>query len=94
MVNFSNQYYIRKVHWPICVRNSGIVWCFSLFKQATKSFTDVDLKDIFHIWPSSWLGGQTFWLLTMRFRVRFPFLPWEFSLAGEDPYSEHGLGSM
>jgi hypothetical protein len=30
----------------------------------------------------------------MRFRVRFPFLPWEFSLAGEDPHSDHGLGSQ
>jgi hypothetical protein len=33
-------------------------------------------------------------LLTMRSRVRFPVLPCEFSLAGEDPHSDHGLGSL
>jgi hypothetical protein len=32
--------------------------------------------------PASWLGGQSSWILTMRSRVRFPVLPWEFSLAG------------
>jgi hypothetical protein len=30
----------------------------------------------------------------MRSRVRFPFLPWEFSLVGEDPHSDNGLGSL
>jgi hypothetical protein len=27
-------------------------------------------------------------------RIRFPVLPWEFSLVGEDPHSDHGLGSL
>ena len=26
-------------------------------------------------------------------RVRFPVLPWEFFLVGEDPHGDHGLGS-
>jgi hypothetical protein len=39
-------------------------------------------------------GGQSFRLLTMRSRVRFPVVPWEFFLAGEDPHSDHGLGSL
>jgi hypothetical protein len=33
-----------------------------------------------------------YWLLIMRSRVRFPVLPWEFSLEGEDPSGDHGLG--
>jgi hypothetical protein len=27
----------------------------------------------------------------MRSQVRFPLLPWEFSLAGEDPHNDLGL---
>jgi hypothetical protein len=30
----------------------------------------------------------------MRSRVRFPVLPWEFFLEGEDSYGENGLGSL
>jgi hypothetical protein len=29
-------------------------------------------------WPASWSGGQSFWLLTTRSRVRFPALPPDF----------------
>jgi hypothetical protein len=39
----------------------------------------------------------TWWselLLSMRSRVRFPVLPWEFSLTGEDTHSDRGLGSQ
>ena len=43
--------------------------------------------------PTSWSSGQSFWLLITRSRVRFPALPWEFSLWGEDPRGDHGLGS-
>jgi hypothetical protein len=46
------------------------------------------------ILPASWLRGQTFWLLAMRSWVRFPVLSWEFFLAGEDPHSDYGLGSL
>jgi hypothetical protein len=52
------------------------------------------LRMSFSNWLVSWLGGQSFWLLTMRYRVRFPVLPWKFSLAGEHPHSDHGLGSL
>ena len=39
------------------------------------------------IWPASWSGGQSFWLLTTRSRVRFPALPWEFFLVwGGSPW--------
>jgi hypothetical protein len=44
--------------------------------------------------PTPWLGGQNFWLPTIRPRVRFTVLPWEFSLAGEDRHSGHDLGSL
>ena len=44
-------------------------------------------------WPASWSSGQRFWLLITSSRVRFPALPWEFSLWGEDPRGDHGLGS-
>jgi hypothetical protein len=45
-------------------------------------------------WPASWSSGQSVWLLIMKFRVRFPTLPWGFSLQEEDSYSDHGLGSL
>ena len=44
-------------------------------------------------WPASWSSGQSFGLLITRSRIRFPALPWEFSLWGEDPRGDHGLGS-
>ena len=44
-------------------------------------------------WPASWSSGQSFWLQITRFRVRFPALTWGFSLWGEDPRGDHGLGS-
>jgi hypothetical protein len=43
--------------------------------------------------PASWSSGQSFWLLITRSRVRFPALPWGFSLWEEDPRGDHGLGS-
>ena len=36
-----------------------------------------------YIWPASWSSGWSLWLLIMRSRVRFPALPWEFSLKGK-----------
>ena len=36
-------------------------------------------------WPASWSSGQSLCLLIMRSRVRFPALPWEFSLKGRIP---------
>jgi hypothetical protein len=45
------------------------------------------------IWPASWSRCQCLWLLFMRTRDRFPVIPWEFSLAGEDPRGGHELGS-
>jgi len=35
--------------------------------------------------PASWSSGQSLWLLIMRYRVRFPALPWEFFLKGRIP---------
>ena len=35
--------------------------------------------------PTSWSSGQSLWLLNMRSRLRFPALPWEFSLKGKIP---------
>jgi hypothetical protein len=45
--------------------------------------------------PTSLVARLVAWwseLLTTSHEV--PFLPWEFFLAGEDPHSDHGLGSM
>ena len=37
--------------------------------------------------PASWSSGQSFWLLTMRSRVRFRALPWEcFLIGGGSPW--------
>jgi hypothetical protein len=33
-------------------------------------------------------------LLAWWSELRFPVLPWEFSLAGEDPHGDHGLGRV
>jgi hypothetical protein len=44
--------------------------------------------------PASCSSGQSFWLLIMRSRVRFPVLPWDFSLKGEDSHGDHGVGSL
>jgi hypothetical protein len=30
----------------------------------------------------------------MRYRVRFPVLPWGFFLEGEDSHDDHGVGSL
>jgi hypothetical protein len=48
----------------------------------------------FTIRPASWSSGQSLWLLIMRFRVRFPVLPWGFFLEGEDSHGDHCLGSV
>jgi len=45
-------------------------------------------ETILHIsrsWPASWSSGQSLCLLIMRSRVRFPVLPWKFSLKGTIP---------
>jgi hypothetical protein len=44
--------------------------------------------------PASWSSGQSFWLLIVRSRVRFPALPWEFFPEGEDSRGDHGLGRL
>jgi hypothetical protein len=44
--------------------------------------------------PASWFSVQSFWLLIMRSRVRFPVLPWGFFLEREDSHGDHGLGSL
>jgi hypothetical protein len=44
--------------------------------------------------PASWSSGQSFWLLIMISRVRFPVLPWGFLLEGAYSHGNHGLGSL
>jgi hypothetical protein len=44
--------------------------------------------------PALWSSGQIFWLPIMRSRVRFPVLPWEIFLEGEDSHGNNGLGSL
>jgi hypothetical protein len=44
--------------------------------------------------PASWSSDQSFWLLIMKSRVRFPVLPWGFFLEGEDSHGDPGLGSV
>jgi hypothetical protein len=52
------------------------------------------VKPIFRTRPVSWSGGQSFWLLNMRSRIRFPVLPWGFFLEGEDSHGDDGLSSL
>ena len=40
---------------------------------------------VLHYGPDSWSSGQSLCLLIMRSWVRFPVLPWEFSLKGRIP---------
>jgi hypothetical protein len=44
--------------------------------------------------PTSSSSGQSFRLLIMRPRVRFPVLPWGFVLEGKDSHGDYGLGSL
>jgi hypothetical protein len=59
-------------------------------KEGVRDFSII----YFVLRPATWVGGQNLLLLTMRSRVRLPVLPWEFFLVGEDPHSDHGLGSL
>jgi hypothetical protein len=43
---------------------------------------------------ASWSSGQSFWLLIIGSRVRFPALSWGFFFEGEDCHGDHGLGSL
>ena len=68
--------------------NTTCRWCVDAVrwsKHAVLSFilrcTDVG-EFTSNFWPASWSSGQSLWLLIMRSRVRFPALPWEFSLKG------------
>jgi hypothetical protein len=44
--------------------------------------------------PASWSSGQSFWLLIIKSRVRFPVLTWGFFLGGEDSHADYGHGSL
>jgi hypothetical protein len=44
--------------------------------------------------PASWSSGQSFWLLVMKYRFRFPALPWGFFLEVKYAHGDHGLGSL
>jgi hypothetical protein len=43
--------------------------------------------------PASLSSGQSFRILIMRSRVRFPTLPWGFFLEGEYSHGDHSLSS-
>jgi hypothetical protein len=51
-------------------------------------------QPIFFFLPASWCSDQSFGLLIMRSRVRFPVLPWGFFLEGEDSHGDDDLGSL
>jgi hypothetical protein len=46
------------------------------------------------LWPALWSSGQSFWLVIIRSRVRFPVLLWGVFIEGEDSHGDHGLGSL
>jgi hypothetical protein len=77
---------------------SSLTPCVSSYITLSQKQTNFTLyrnsDDIMSAWSSSWSSGQSFWLLITRSRVRFPDLPWEFFLEGEDPHGDHGLGSL
>ena len=52
----------------------------SNFKYFNVTFPYITGVQYLGMRPASWSSGQSFWLLITRSRVRFPALPWEFSL--------------
>jgi hypothetical protein len=63
----------------------------NLYNQPTENFTNLSLPDVYFIWNFS----NSFRLLIMRSRVRFPVLPWVFNFPeGEDSHGDHGVGSL
>jgi hypothetical protein len=52
----------------------------------------IKINDL-HVCPASWSSGQSFWLLIMGSRVRFPVLSCGFFLEGGVFHDDHGLGS-
>jgi len=52
-------------------------------KHLVRSKIEIDGSILEQVRPASWSSGQS--LCLMRSRVRFPALPWEFSLKGRIP---------
>jgi len=70
----------------LCARNMYVRLSQPVHGTATYR-CDVTKCYIIQFWPrpASWSSNQSLWLLIMRSRVRFPALPWEFSLKGTIP---------
>jgi hypothetical protein len=66
----------------------------SFYTSNNTSGINITLHYILNNRPASWSSVQSFRLLIMRFRVRFPVLPWGLFLEGEDPHVDHGMGSL
>jgi hypothetical protein len=95
------------VHFLDRLTNLGRSTSLSLFKEpklqrwcqlpliSTKDYISkaVSCTKVNIVGPASWSSGQSFWLLIMRSRVRFPVLLGGFFLEGEDPLGDHGLSS-
>ena len=73
----------------------GLLWTSDQLVVETTTLKHTTLTTERHPCPrsASSSSGQSFWLIITRFRVRFPALTWGFSLWGEDPHGDHGLGS-
>ena len=78
--------------WTIKQRTCPVEYVWSAHKQQSISFSSRYDRQVLAR-PVSWSSGQSFWLQITRSRVRFPTLPWGFSLWGEEPRGDHGLGS-
>jgi len=94
-VIFSVLYYLnrRKIRCTTCMCFFNC--CIETFKPGTSTQSSIKgtlTTDAYFptannnmMGPVSWFSGQSFWLLIMRSQVRFPALPWEFSLKGWIP---------
>ena len=84
-------YHANLAFWPVCSSNfKGLMVLLFVQHEINMFLKSISLLTFF-MRPASWSGGQSFWLIIMRSRVRFPALPWEFFLVGEDRHGNYGL---
>jgi hypothetical protein len=78
------------IHILLLYHRCYIIWTTGSVIKVNTCFSIL----VYFLRPISWSSGQSFWLLIMRSRVRFPVLPWGLFLEGEDPLGDHVLGSL
>ena len=69
----------------VCLRPRIIITLTSIKLQTPRTESFFHNLKVPNFAMTSWSSGQSLWLLIMRSRVRFPALPWEFTLKGKIP---------